>query len=324
MQASNPSRVIFFVTTLGALAALGCGSASVGGGTPSNQTVTVAVDPSTATLTTSQSTQFAAAVTGTIDTTVTWTIDEASGGSVATNGTYTAPGTAGTFHVRATSHADSRVSASATVTVNAPPPAGSVAISPKSTTLLTGGTATFTATVTNLTGGVTYAVQETSGCGSVTSGGVYTAPTTARTCHVVATSTADTTKSDVATVTVNAPVAVTLSASTAAVDACKTVTFTATVTGSTNTGVTWSITEGAAGGTIANGLYTAPSTGGTYHVVATSAADGTKTATATVTVTERIVSVAVNPTTASLTTGGTQQFSATVTTTCGTFTATGG
>jgi hypothetical protein len=60
--------------------------------------------------------------------------------------------------------------------------------------------------------------------------------------------------------------------------------FTATVTGASNTAVTWSIQEGAAGGTITSGgSYTAPAAAGTYHVVATSQADPTKSATATVT-----------------------------------------
>lgn len=58
--------------------------------------------------------------------------------------------------------------------------------------------------------------------------------------------------------------------------------FTATVTGGTNTGVTWS----ASGGTIStSGLYTASAAAGTYTVKATSAADPTKSAAATVTVT---------------------------------------
>jgi len=62
-------------------------------------------------------------------------------------------------------------------------------------------------------------------------------------------------------------------------------TFTATVVNTTNTAVTWSVRERAVGGTITSGgLYTAPGTAGTYHVVATSAADATKTAKATVTV----------------------------------------
>ena len=68
-----------------------------------------------------------------------------------------------------------------------------------------------------------------------------------------------------------------------------TFTFTATVSGASggqSTSVSWAVQEGASGGTIdATGKYTAPATEGTYHVVATSSADATVAATATVTVT---------------------------------------
>ena len=57
--------------------------------------------------------------------------------------------------------------------------------------------------------------------------------------------------------------------------------FTATVRGAGVSTVTWSITETDAGA-IVDGLYTAPRQTGTYHVVATSTADPTKSATATV------------------------------------------
>jgi hypothetical protein len=117
-------------------------------------------------------------------------------------------------------------------------------------------------------------------------------------------------------------VAVTLSPATAAVSGCLTATFTASVTGSSNAAVSWSVLEGAAGGTVsATGVYTAPRAPGTYHVVATSAADGTKTASAVVTVANRILSVAIVPGTASVAAGGSAPFAATVTTTCGTFAA---
>jgi chitinase len=63
-------------------------------------------------------------------------------------------------------------------------------------------------------------------------------------------------------------------------------TFTATVTGTSNTSVTWSVQEGATGGTVtSSGTYTAPRVAGTYHVVATSNADATKKAVADVIVT---------------------------------------
>ncbi len=55
--------------------------------------------------------------------------------------------------------------------------------------------------------------------------------------------------------------------------------------GLTNTAVTWSVLEGTTGGSITNsGVYTAPKTLGTYHVVATSSADATVSASAIVTI----------------------------------------
>jgi prolyl-tRNA editing enzyme YbaK/EbsC (Cys-tRNA(Pro) deacylase) len=60
-----------------------------------------------------------------------------------------------------------------------------------------------------------------------------------------------------------------------------TVQFTANVTGTSNTAVTWTVLEGAVGGSItAGGLYTAPGFPGAFHVVATSQADTTQSATA--------------------------------------------
>jgi len=71
--------------------------------------------------------------------------------------------------------------------------------------------------------------------------------------------------------------------------------FSATVSGSGETDVNWSVDEGSAGGKMVNrgaqadggvvatkALYLAPPTPGTYHVVATSKADPTKSATAEV------------------------------------------
>jgi hypothetical protein len=59
--------------------------------------------------------------------------------------------------------------------------------------------------------------------------------------------------------------------------------FSATVGGTATAAVTWSITEGAGGGSIdASGRYTAPASAGTYHVVATSTQDPTAFASAAV------------------------------------------
>jgi chitodextrinase len=69
--------------------------------------------------------------------------------------------------------------------------------------------------------------------------------------------------------------------------------FTATVTGSANTAVTWQV-DGTAGGSAAlgtisaAGLYTPPSTGGTHTITAQSVADTTKSASATFGVTDLV------------------------------------
>lgn len=187
-----------------------------------------------------------------------------------------------------------------------PAPAGiAVTVSPTTPSVVVSGNQTFTATVTGSTNtSVTWSVQEGAAGGTITTGGVYTAPASTGTYHVIATSVADTAKKATATVTVTAApvVAVTVSPATPSVVVNTNQTFTAAVTGSTNTAVTWSVQEGASGGTITSGgVYTAPASTGTYHVVATSVADATKSATATVTVTAApVVAVALdytNPTT---------------------------
>lgn len=69
-------------------------------------------------------------------------------------------------------------------------------------------------------------------------------------------------------------VSVSISPSAATVAAGTALKFTASVNGTKDGGVVWSVQEGASGGQIdASGVYVAPKTKGTYHVVATSAAD---------------------------------------------------
>jgi len=107
----------------------------------------------------------------------------------------------------------------------------------------------------------------------------------------------------------------------ATLPACKATVFTATVTSASDSALNWTVVE-AGGGTVVNGIYTAPQTPGTYHVVATSAADGSRTAQATVIVgPEKVLSVAVAPGTGSVLPNGQLAFAATVTTSCGTFPA---
>ena len=94
---------------------------------------------------------------------------------------------------------------------------------------------------------------------------------------------------------VAANVAITISPTETEVSVGEAHDFSATVSGSGDTDVTWSVVEGSAGGTVVNrgaqaqggavanmGVYVAPTTPGTYHIVATSKADPSKSATAEV------------------------------------------
>lgn len=167
---------------------------------PSAQGVAVTVSPGAVRLAPGGTQTFASVVTGTANVSVTWSVTEGSaGGSVSSTGSYVAPGTNGTYHVVATSNADSSKSATATVTVATP--AVTVAVAPIGATVAPGGTQAFTATVSNATNtSVTWSVLEGAAGGTVSTAGLYTAPATQGTYHVVATS--------VATPTASATVAV--------------------------------------------------------------------------------------------------------------------
>jgi hypothetical protein len=120
-----------------------------------------------------------------------------------------------------------------------------------------------------------------------------------------------------------ASIAVTLTPASTTLDACQSVPFQGAVTGTVDQRIIWTVKEGLAGGTIdAGGVYTAPQAPGTYHVLATSAADSTRSIEGVVTVgPEKLVSVAVTPAAVSVAANGSIPFSATVTTSCGVFAA---
>lgn len=81
------------------------------------ENVSVSISPMTATIKAGTTQAFTASVTGSNNRAVTWKVDAANGGMVTTAGLYTAPLTAGTYHVTATSVADTSKSATAAVTV---------------------------------------------------------------------------------------------------------------------------------------------------------------------------------------------------------------
>ena len=83
--------------------------------------VVVSINPASATIKAGTTQNFTAIVTGHSNTAVTWKVEGANSGSITSNGVYTAPATAGTYRVVATSVADTKrsASASASVTVTA-------------------------------------------------------------------------------------------------------------------------------------------------------------------------------------------------------------
>jgi uncharacterized protein YjdB len=173
--------------------------------TPPNPVVSsVTISPSTASTTVGGTRSFTAAVQGTTSNkAVTW---KAALGVVSSTGAYKAPANPGTDTVTVTSVADTTKSASAKVTVNATPPnpvVSSITISPSSPSATTGGTLQFTATVQGTA--TDKAVTWKASLGSISAGGIYTAPANPGTDTVTATSDADTTKSASAKVAVSSP-----------------------------------------------------------------------------------------------------------------------
>lgn len=164
----------------------------------------------------------------------------------------------------------------------------SIVVSPSSVQVSVGGTQQFSANELNIPSSIVWTVNGVSG-GNVTDGtiestGLYTAPAAIPnppTVTIAAISTVDSSVSGPATVTIIPEV--TISPSSITVPAGSIQTFSATVAGGGT--VTWSIQEGTSGGTITStGIYTAPAQIGTYHVVATNAANSSESATAIVNV----------------------------------------
>jgi 3-polyprenyl-4-hydroxybenzoate decarboxylase len=166
---------------------------------PTIVSVSVACNPATVTISTTS--QCAATVqgTGNFGPTVTWS---ASSGTIDANGLLTAPASAGSVTVTATSTQDTTKSGAASVIVQLSPPtilSISVACNPATVTIST--TSQCTATVQG-TGNFSPAVTWSASSGTIDANGLLTAPASAGSVTVTATSTQDTTKSSAASVTV--------------------------------------------------------------------------------------------------------------------------
>ena len=301
--AASPVRLFALVTGMAVLFGCGGGGGGNGGGGGTTPTVSISISPTSASVIAGATQQFTATVTGTSNPTVTWQVNGTAGGSasagfISTNGLYTAPATVpnpATVTVSVVSQADTSKSASASVTITA---VIAISLSPTSVSVATGGTQQFTATVTGTTNqAVTWRVNDaqggTSATGTISSSGLYTAPATVPNPPAVTVSAvpqADTSKSASATVTISTSsnVSVYVSPTATTVPTGTSTQFVATVSGTSNTAVTWQVSGGSTNGTITtDGVYTAPAgVPGTGRVIvfATSSADTGVSAAATVTV----------------------------------------
>jgi len=279
---------------------------------------TVALSPASAALNPSATVALSATVTGPANTAVTWTVDGIANGNATTGTlsgtgnsvTYTAPATAGSHAVVATSVANPTVSASAPISVVAPV---ALVLSPAAVTILPSTTQAFTASVSGSANtAVTWTVDGIAGgnttVGTLTGTGntmTYTAPATLGNHTVAAQCVVNTAVTASSAITVQNPVAVAIAVPLAAptyVNTTGALLISAKVTGSANTGLTWSV-DGIAGGNSAVGtikgsgstvIFTAPATAGSHTVTATSMADTSKSASTTLTVAATTVQVA-NP-----------------------------
>jgi hypothetical protein len=191
-------------------------------------------------------------------------------------------------------------------------PTSVVTISPPSVSVATGGTRQFTALLNGVAADATWAVVTTGG-GTITSAGLYTAPASVpnpATATISATVPGQTPVT--ATVTVTAPPALTISPATASVNTGAAKQFSALVNNVAQTAA-WSVITPAGGAITSAGLYTAPATVPSPAIVTISATvSGQPPVTATITVTAPPPppTITISPATVSLYTGATQQFSA--------------
>ncbi|HME08904.1 MAG TPA: hypothetical protein VKG25_17730, partial [Bryobacteraceae bacterium] len=258
-------------------------------GTVGQASISVSASPSAVSLQGGQTQEFTAVVTNASNPSVTWSLNPLVG-TISNAGLYTAPAIVPaqqTILLTAVSTADATKSAVATVSLIPI----SVAAAPATASLSPGQSQQFGATVSGaINPGVTWSLIPPTGM--LSPSGFYTAPgsiTVKTAVTIKAASVVDPTKFSSATVTLipPPPVSVTVSPAAANLGASQTKKFSATVTGSGNTGVTWKL-HPVVGSLSPAGLYTAPgniTTQQTATVTATSLSDATKFASATVTLT---------------------------------------
>ena len=315
---------------------LGCGGL-VGSPQLPPPNITVTVAPTTASVLLGEPRTFTATVSNTPNTAVSWSVNGIPGGNATVGtidaaGVFTAPANLPapvTVTVQATCAADPSKSGTGTITVTS---SFSLAVTgPPSVN--TGDTAIYVATLTppansNPSRVVSWGVVGTgctgAACGTISSSGVYTAPSvppSPATVQIIATPQADPTKVTSVSVSIVPVIVVSVSPSAATVSLGAAQIFQATVTGTQDKTVTWDV-NGVAGGNPTVGIiqnsqtdpdnttYTAPRTqpsGGSVTVHASSNANPGVSASATITFSATI-NVTLTPASAMLAVSHRQTF----------------
>jgi hypothetical protein len=270
--------------------------------------VSVAVSPNSATLNIGQTQQFTATVLNAQNTAVTWSVDGINGGNssvgtITAQGLYTAPSAPGTHNVVATSVQDPTKSDTAIVSVTSGggggsctpqqqtgvkiclPAANATVPSPVQVQAVVTASTTPQKVLVYIDNQLVYQALNTNSINTFLNvvQGTHFLVVQAYIGTWIKTG-------ENFTVANGQQVSVSIAPTMASVPVGATQQFTATVSGTSNTAVTWAVdgvpSGNASVGTVdANGLYTAPQTTGHHTVTATSVADTSKSASATVTVT---------------------------------------
>jgi hypothetical protein len=309
---------------------LGCGGL-VGSGPPQPPppNIAVTVAPAAASVLLGESQIFTATVSNTANTAVSWSVDGIPGGDAAVGtidagGVYTAPQiqmAPPSVSLVATSVADPSKSGAGTITVTS---SFSLAVTGPST-ITAGNAATYTATLTvpansNPSRAISWSVAGAgcvgAACGTISPGGVYTAPSippSPATLEIIATPQADPPQAASVSVSILSAIRVSVSPSAATVAPGGAQALQATVTGAQDSTVTWDV-NGVVGGNATvgsilnsqtdpdNTTYSAPLTlpaGGSVSVRARSNADPGVSASATIAFTNSVY-VTLTPASATL------------------------
>ncbi len=286
---------------------------------PTPELTAVAVAPAAVTLAAGAAQLFS--VTGTLEDgstikpPVSWS---ANSGLITTAGAYTAPTVPGTYRVIATVVGSSLADTSAVTVPAAPVTLSTLAITPATVSLQTGGSQQFAINALWSDGGTTQPPVSYSATGGTVDGnGLFVAGGTPGSFRVIVAHNGGTLR-DTATITIQAPPPVTLTnlviiPGSASLQTGATQQFAVAGTWSDGSTTPPSVTYSATGGTVnASGVYTAGSTAGSYRVIASHAASG-RADTSNVTVTAppaaTLTTLVLSPASASLNTGATRQFS---------------